>query len=200
MSPRRIAKALAGFGAVALAALVAATVYVVHNRSAAPVAATVAGLVPGSLLHAHNFHWTQMKAGELQWVLTARDASYAADKASLILNQPVVTMTAEDGKQVTVRAAKAVLGLEGSRVKRADLSGSMTIRYGDFVLTTDEATFVPDDDRIEAPGMVTIEGQGLKVTGVGLSGHPKTRQFELLKQVTTEIVPRPGSAASAAKS
>lgn len=200
MSPRRIAKALAGFGAVALAALVAATVYVVHNRSAAPVAATVAGLVPGSLLHAHNFHWTQMKAGELQWVLTARDASYAADKASLILNQPVVTMTAEDGKQVTVRAAKAVLGLEGSRVKRADLSGGMTIRYGDFVLTTDEATFVPDDDRIEAPGMVTIEGQGLKVTGVGLSGHPKTRQFELLKQVTTEIVPRPGSAASAAKS
>ncbi|HSR57864.1 MAG TPA: LPS export ABC transporter periplasmic protein LptC, partial [Candidatus Binataceae bacterium] len=112
MSPRRIAKALAGFGAVALAALVAATVYVVHNRSAAPVAATVAGLVPGSLLHAHNFHWTQMKAGELQWVLTARDASYAADKASLILNQPVVTMTVEDGKQVTVRAAKAVLGLE----------------------------------------------------------------------------------------
>lgn len=200
MSPRRIAKALAGFGAVALVALVAATVYVVHNRSAAPVAATVAGLVPGSLLHAHNFHWTQMKAGELQWVLTARDASYAADKASLILNQPVVTMTAEDGKQVTVRAAKAVLGLEGSRVKRADLSGGMTIRYGDFVLTTDEATFVPDDDRIEAPGMVTIEGQGLKVTGVGLSGHPKTRQFELLKQVTTEIVPRPGSAASAAKS
>jgi lipopolysaccharide export system protein LptC len=200
VSPRRIAKALAGFGAVALAALVAATVYVVHNRAAAPVAAKVAGLVPGSLLHAHNFHWTQMKAGELQWVLTARDASYAADKASLILNQPVVTMTAEDGKQVTVRAAKAVLGLDGSRVKRAHLSGGMTIRYGDFVLTTDEATFVPDDDRIEAPGMVTIEGQGLKVTGVGLSGHPKTRQFELLKQVTTEIVPRPGSAASAAKS
>ena len=200
MSPRRIAKALAGFGAVALAALVAATVYVVHNRSAAPVAAKIAGLVPGSLLHAHNFHWTQMKAGELQWVLTASDASYAADKTSLLLNQPVVTMTTEEGKQVTVRAAKAVLVLEGSRITRADLSGGMTIHYGDFVLSTDAATFIPDNDQVEASGMVTIEGQGLKVTGVGMNGHPKSRQFELLKQVTTEIVPRPSRAACAAKS
>jgi LPS export ABC transporter protein LptC len=200
VSPRRIAKALAGFGAVALAALVAVTVYVVHSRSGGPVAAKVAGLVPGSLLHAHNFHWTQMKAGELQWVLTASDASYAADKTSLVLNRPVVSMTAQDGKQVTIEAAHAVLELDGSKVKRANLSGGMTIHYGDFVLTTEAATFVPDSDQVDASGMVKIEGQGLKVTGVGLSGHPKTRRFELLKQVTTEIVPRPGSGASAAKS
>src|SRR5690242_10940099 len=156
--------------------------------------------MPGSLLHAHNFHWTQMKAGELQWVLTARDASYAADKTSLVLTQPVVEMTTEDGKQVTVRAATAVLALEGSKVTRADLSGGMTIHYGDFVLTTDAATFVPDDDEVHASGIVKIEGQGLKVSGTGMSGHPKTRQFELLKQVTTEIVPRAVSGASAAKS
>lgn len=196
VSPRRIAKALAGFGAVALAALILTTVYVVRHRSSAPVLSTVAGMVPGALLHAHNFHWTQMKAGERQWVLAARDASYSGDKTSLILNDPTLTMTSQDGKEVTVRALRAVLSLDGNRVRKADLSGGTTIHYGDFILKTDHAIFMPDEDNVEAPGFVSIEGEGLKVTGIGLTGHPKTRRFELLKQVTTEITPRSKGAGS----
>jgi lipopolysaccharide export system protein LptC len=193
MSPRRIAKALAGFGAVALVALVAATVYVVRSRSSTVTVTQVAGLVPGALLHARNFHWTQMKSGEQQWVLTARDASYSADKTSLILKQSRLSMTSNDGKQVVVEAPRAVLALEGNQVQRADLSGGTKIFYDDFVLTTDEAIFKPDADDVEAPGSVTIEGEGLTVTGVGLTGHPRRRQFELLRQVSTRIVPKPGS-------
>jgi LPS export ABC transporter protein LptC len=191
VSPKRIAKIIAGFGIVALAALVGITIYVVHHRSAAPSMTTIAGLIPGSLLHAHNFHWTQMKAGEPQWVLTARDANYSSDKTSIVLNEPEVTMVSKDGKPVTVDAPKAVLKLVGNEVKRAELSGGAKIHYGDFTLTTDEATFVPDTDQVDAPGLVTIEGEGLKVTGIGMTGHTKTRQFELLKQVTTHIAPKP---------
>ena len=152
MSPKRIAKIIAGFGAVALAALVGVTIYVVENRSVAPSLTTIAGLIPGSLLHAHNFHWTQMKGGEQQWVLTARDANYLGDKTSIVLNQPELTMISKDGKPVTVDAPKAVLKLVGNDVKRADLSGGAKIHYGDFLLTTDSASFVPDTDQIDAPG------------------------------------------------
>ena len=190
MSPKRIAKALAGFGAIALAALVGMTIYVVHHRSALPALTTVAGLIPGSLHHFHNFHWTQMKAGEQQWVLSARDANYANDKSSIILDEAVVELVSKDGKPVTVKAPKAVLALDGNKVKRATLSGGTQIHYGDFLLTTDEATFVQDTDQIDAPGLVTIEGEGIKVTGVGMTGHTKTRQFELLKEVTTDIAPK----------
>ena len=193
MRPKQIAKAIAAFGAIALAALVGVTIYVVHNRIAAPSISTVAGLIPGSLLHAHNFHWTQMKGSEQQWVLTARDANYSNDKTSVILDEPVVTMVSKDGKPVTVKAAKAVLALDGNKVKRANLSGGTQIHYGDFVMSTDNATFVPDADQVDAPGLVTIEGEGIKVTGVGMTGHTKTRQFELLRQVTTDIAPRPSA-------
>jgi LPS export ABC transporter protein LptC len=190
LRPKQIAKALAGFGAIALAALVGMTIYVVRNRAAAPSIATIAGLLPGSLHHVHNFHWTQMKAGEQQWVLTARDANYSNDNTSIILDQPIVTMVSKDGKPVTVKAPKAVLELDGNKVKRARLSGGTQIHYGDFVMNTDVATFLPDADQVDAPGLVTIEGEGIKVTGVGMTGHTKTRQFELLKQVTTDIAPR----------
>ena len=190
MSPRRIAKALAGFGAAALVVLLIATIWIVRHRSASQVLQTAAGLVPGTLLRAHNFHWTQMKAGERQWVLSAGEADYSADKTSLKLTDAVVTMVSSDGKPVTVNAPHADLVLNGNHVVRAHLTGGTTIHFGDYLLTTDSATFMPDDDQVEAPGLVTVMGDGLKVTGVGLTGHPKTRVFELHTQVQTEVTPK----------
>jgi LPS export ABC transporter protein LptC len=197
LRPKQIAKALGAFGVIALAALLGMTIYVVHHRSAAPSITTLAGLIPGSLLHAHNFHWTQIKGGAQQWVLTARDANYSNDKTSIVLDEPVISMVSSDGKPVTIQAPKADLKLDRNQVKRAHMSGGTQIHYGDFVLTTDEATFLPDADQVDAPGLVTIVGEGIKVTGIGMTGHTKTRQFELLKQVSTDITPKQsGSPAS----
>ena len=193
MSPRRIAKFLAGFGAIALVVLLVATVWIVRHRSATQVLQTAAGLVPGTLLRAHNFHWTQMKAGERQWVLTAGEADYSADKTTLKLTDAVVTMVSSDGKPVVVNSPHADLTMNGNHVTKAYLTGGTVIHFGDYVLSTDSATFMPDDDSVEAPGLVTVIGDGLKVTGVGLSGHPKTRVFELHTQVQTVVTPKKDS-------
>ncbi len=193
MSPKKIARALAGFGAAALVILLIATVWIVRHRSAAQVLETAAGLVPGTLLRAHNFHWTQMKAGERQWVLTAGEADYTADKTTLKLTDAVVTMVSSDGKPVVVNAPHADLTLNGNHVTRAYLSGGTVIHFGDYVLSTDSATFMPDDDKVEAPGLVTVVGDGLKVTGVGLIGHPKSRVFQLSTQVETVVTPKKDS-------
>lgn len=190
MSPRRIARALAGFGIVALVILLGVTVWVVQHRADAQALQKVAGLVPGSLLHAHNFHWTQMKAGERQWVLTAADAAYSGDKTSVVLSDANVTMVSDDGKDVKITAPHVVLQMNGNRVNRADLSGGTVIKYGDFTMTTDSASFKPDSNRIEAPGKVTLEGEGVKVDGIGLTGNSKTRVFQLNHQVNTEIQPK----------
>ena len=193
MSPRQIAKTLAGVGTLALVVLLAATVWVVRHRSATQALQTTAGLVPGTLLRAHNFHWTQMKAGERQWVLTAGEADYSADKTTLKLTDAVVTMVSSDGKPVVVNSPHADLTMNGNHVIRAYLTGGTVIHFGDYVLSTDSATFMPDDDKVDAPGLVTVIGDGLKVTGVGLSGHPKTRVFELHTQVQTEVTPKKDS-------
>ena len=190
MSPRQIAKALAAFGALALIVLLVATIWVVRHRSAAQVLESAAGLVPGTLLRAHNFHWTQMKAGERQWILTAGEADYSADKTTLKLTDAVVTMVSSDGKPVVVNSPHADLTMNGNHVTKAYLTGGTVIHFGDYVLSTDSATFMPDDDKVEAPGLVTVIGDGLKVTGGGLSGHPKTRVFDLHTQVETVVMPK----------
>lgn len=193
MSPRQIAKLLAGFGTIALVVLLVATIWIVRHRSAEQVLQTAAGLVPGTLLRAHNFHWTQMKAGERQWVLTAGEADYSADKTTLKLTDAVVTMVSSDGKPVVINSPRADLRLNGNHVTRAYLSGGTVIHFGDYVLSTDSATFMPDDDKVDAPGLVTVTGDGLKVTGIGLSGHPKSRVFQLQTQVETIVTPKKDS-------
>jgi LPS export ABC transporter protein LptC len=191
MSPRRIARVLASVGAVALVAIVVVTVWVVRHRKDVKVLTNAAGLLPGALLHARNFHWTQMKGDQSQWILQAKDASYAADKTSMVLKGADLSMISKDGKKVELVAPLATLQMEGNHIGRADLSGGLTVHYGDFVLTTDQAIFAPDDDELQAPGAVRIEGQGLTVTGVGLRGHPKEEEFQLLNEVSTRIMPKP---------
>jgi lipopolysaccharide export system protein LptC len=46
---------------------------------------------------------------------------------------------------------------------------------------------------VEAPGQVTLEGEGVKVIGIGLTGNSKTRVFQLNQQVSTEITPKKDS-------
>ena len=190
MSPRRIARVLASVGAVALVAILVVTVWVVRHRKDVKVLTNAAGLLPGALMHARNFHWTQMKGDQSQWILQAKDASYAADKTSMVLKGADLSMISKDGKKVELVAPLATLQMEGNHIGRADLRGGLTVHYGDFVLTTDQAIFAPDKDELQAPGAVRIEGQGLTVTGVGLSGHPKEEEFQLLNEVSTRIMPK----------
>ena len=199
MSPKRIARILAGFGIVALGAILVVTIGVVRRRSPHNVPVAIA-VLPGALLHARNFHWTQMKAGQKEWILTARDASYSNDKTSILLTGAKVEMIASDGKAVMFDAPHATLKMNGNHVQQADMGGGLTVHYGDFLLTTDHATFVPDTDSLSAPGNVWVSGQGIKVRGTGLTGHPRQQQFVLGGQVNTEIIRDTSIAKSGQKS
>jgi LPS export ABC transporter protein LptC len=190
MSPRRLAKLLAWFGSATLAAIVVVTIWVVRHRANLQLATEAASVIPGTLLSARNFHWTQMKGDQQQWQLTARAASFSDDKKSLHLTDAVLSMVAQDGQHLTVHAPAAVLQLQGSHVQKADLSGGLSVRYGKVLLTGEQAAFAPDSDELEMPGPVTIEGEGFKVTGVGLTAHPHAETFKLHQQVSTQVVPK----------
>jgi LPS export ABC transporter protein LptC len=189
MSPRRIAKALAMAGSVALAAILIFTVIVVRHRRPDEKILQPAGMRPDSMAHERNFHWTELKGAQNEWVLKAVNANYSIDKTGIRLDNANLQMVAKDGKELTLTAPHAEIKLDGEHVRQAEMSGGVVVHYGDFVLTTNSAIFTPDSDQLTASGLVTIVGGGLTVKGIGLTGHPKTEEFQLLKQVSTEIMP-----------
>src|ERR1700751_1744970 len=200
MSPRRVAKAMGLFGAAALVVVLAVAIYVVRHRSPATTLQQVAEVMPNALLHAHNLKWTQMSGGQSQWHLSARDASYSHDKTSLVLTDAELSMVSKDGKNVDVTAPRAEISVTGNHINQAHLSGGLKINYGDFVLKNGDATFAPDKDIVSAPGEVEVQGQGLTVTGVGLTGHPNERNFTLLSQTNTLVAPKKNSELKSGKS
>ncbi len=176
-------------GSVALAAILIFTVIVVRHRKPEDKILRPAGMRPDAMAHEHNFHWTELKGAQNEWVLKAVNGNYSVDKTGIKLDHANLEMVAKDGKQLTLTAPHAEIKLDGEHVRQAEMSGGVIVHYGDFVLTTDSALFTPDSDQLTAPGPVTIVGEGLTVKGIGLTGHPKTEVFQLLKQVSTEIVP-----------
>jgi LPS export ABC transporter protein LptC len=200
MSPRRVAKAMAMLGAAALTLVLVVTIYVVRHRAPATTLQQVADMMPDALLHAHNLKWTQMVGGQSQWHLSAKDASYSHDKKSLVLSEAQLSMVSKDGKNVEIIAPHAEISVTGNHINQAYLSGGLRINYGDFVLKTDTATFSPDKDTVTAPGEVEVRGQDLKVTGVGLSGHPNERSFTLLSQTNTLVVLKKSSDSKSGRS
>src|ERR1700745_2605457 len=129
MGPRRLARLLAFVGTIALGVIVVVTVVVVRKRSPLQRLRTVAAVVPGTLLHAHNFNWTQMRGDQSQWVLKANDASYSTDRTSILLIQPQLSMTTQDGKHLSLTASRAVLRVNGNHISRAEMSGGLKVNY-----------------------------------------------------------------------
>jgi LPS export ABC transporter protein LptC len=189
MSPRRIAKTLAAIGIAALIIIVVAAAWIIKSRERErDVLSHTVSVIPGSLLHARNFHWTQMKGEKEQWQLVASEANYGEDRSSLTLKDTKLSMVLDDGKPLAVRADRVNLSLSGNNhVNRAEFSGGLVLDYGDIRLKTGGGTFLPDSDLLEAPGPVEIAGDGFKITGVGLEAKPRARTFELKHQVTTDL-------------
>jgi LPS export ABC transporter protein LptC len=189
MSPRQIAKTLAGVGIAALIVIVTAAILIIKSRERErELLAQSVKVVPGSLLHAHNFHWTQMKGDKEQWELFASEANYSDDRTSLTLKDSKINMVLDDGKPLSANAKQVHLKLTGNNhVNLAHFTGGVVVHYGDITITTRDGTFLPDSDLLTAPGPVQIIGQGFKVVGVGLSAKPKARTFTIEHQVVTNF-------------
>jgi len=187
MSPRRVAAGLAVIGAATLLVIALFSVRAVIHRDRNKALRKALDLVPGALLHARDFHWTQMKGGHKLWELNAGEAAYSNDKTMLTLKQPQLTMIMDDGKSLQLHAAKAALQLNGNHITKAHLIGGLDLIYGEVELKTDEATFWPDQDMIRGSGPVQVRMPGFDITGVGLEAHPRARMFALQHDVRTEI-------------
>jgi LPS export ABC transporter protein LptC len=189
MSPRRIANILAAAGLGAVIVVVALAIRTIGHRSSDRALQRILVTLPSSLLHANDFRWTQVKDGRKQWELTAQEGSYSQDRSHLFLRGTVLHAVGEDGHEVVLHAAQAVLELIGNQVARADMSGGLTINYSGFEVDTPSAIFFPDQDRLSANGPVHIRGQGINADGVGMEAHLRGKLFTLEHSVTTEMTP-----------
>jgi len=110
--------------------------------------------------------------GKKAWEISARKAQYSEENHFLIVESPEFSFYPKSGEAVLLRSREARIILTADKkeeVTRVELTGDLEMHVGDFVITTQEAVFEAEQNRISSPVAVQIHGPGLVAAGLGYS-------------------------------
>jgi LPS export ABC transporter protein LptC len=145
-------------------------------------------LLPEVAQHIQNFRRVKVKAGRMEWEITASDGQYYQERNEVVVRDPEVNFYERDGRRrgrLTGLEGRLVLHEQGKEIDSVVLTGNVIVWIDDLELRTDEATYDRATDRINAPGAVSIIGNEINVHGIGMEVDVAPQKIRLLDDVRT---------------
>jgi LPS export ABC transporter protein LptC len=165
-----------------------ASVGVASSAFPTPDASPTAG---SSKFTLQEFHRTEIRDGKKLWEAKGTQAQYFPEANSALVKQAHIWIYRPDGTVVTLTAGQALLHLEGTGLKGAEAEHGVVIVYDqDERLETEKLSYLKKDNSIFAPGLVTITGKLIDVSGEVLRGNLESNNFTLEKNVETVLKPK----------
>jgi len=136
-------------------------------------------------LEVGNLFLTEEKAGTVSWELTAKFAQCFKEGKRTLLEDLRVTLHNQDGRVVTLRGDR---GRFDERTRNMDVEGGVVVTSSDgLCLRTDSLYYNHDRREITTEDPVSIDGQGLTVSGTGLLMDLSQERISILSEVETLI-------------
>jgi len=139
----------------------------------------------------NNFKRVKVRPdGKKAWEIVAREARYSEENHLVIVESPEFSFYSKDGDAFSLRSKEARLMLTSDKkeeVTRVELTGDLEMHVGEFVITTQEAIFETEQNRISSPAIVHIHGPGLAVAGQGYSVDVANKYLTLDTAVQTTL-------------
>ena len=126
---------------------------------------------------------TEIHEGDKTWVLEAKKADFHPEQDTVSISGVRVEFFGP-GEDIRV---KADTGLFNTKTRVLTLEGQVEMRRGDLMVTTSEATYVPDERALLAPEHVVITEAGLKVEGRGLRVDLAAKKLVMTQHHLTEL-------------
>jgi len=164
-------------GAAALAGIIAIGVLLVRNQRAyhlGEIAALGLKVAPEAAQRIQDFRRVKVKDSRKVWEVSAREARYLEERGEVLVTEPKVTFYLPDGRSggrggvISMEGGEGRLALEGRELVKLWLDGGIDLRFKDFALQTDRATFDQGAEKVIVPGPVAITGNGVSVKGAGM--------------------------------
>ena len=148
-------------------------------------------LVPTPDQQMNDFRRVKIRPdGKKVWEIVARQARYSTDNHLVIVDAPQFSFYPKDGDAFALRSREARLLLTSDtkqEVTRIELTGDLEMHVGDLVITTQEAIFENEQNRISSQAAVQINGPGLAVAGQGYSVDVANKYLTLEADVQTTL-------------
>jgi lipopolysaccharide export system protein LptC len=126
---------------------------------------------------------TEIHEGDKTWVLEAKKADFHPEQDTVSISGVRVEFFGP-GEDIRVKADE---GLFNTKTRVLTLKGQVEMRRTDLLVTTSEATYLPDERALLAPEHVVITEPGLKVEGRGLRVELAAKRLVMTQHHLTEL-------------
>ena len=142
-----------------------------------------------------NFRRVKMEGDRKVWEVAAREAQYFEEDQQIVVDEPTVSFFVKgDQGMVTVKGKQGKIALDGREMDRVDLEGAIELRFRDYLVQTDRASYERSSDSVTSPGEVTITGDGLKLTGSHMTVEMESQRVRIEGDVRTVLERKSGDA------
>jgi LPS export ABC transporter protein LptC len=156
---------------------------------AAPGLATPGAASVGFVLN--DFHRSSIKDGKVEWEIFGKRGRYDALHNTADVEEPRLNLTRTDGETVTLRAGRALLNMTATDLNKAELFDNVVVVHkGETTLTADYAIYRKDQDTVEIPDKVTIDGPIFSITGKRMIAKIEPQDFVITNGVKSTFKPR----------
>lgn len=137
-----------------------------------------------------QFIFRQTKDGALQWEVKAQQASLYEDRNEALLKTVQVAMLGSRGKELTVHGEEAQLNTLTKDFTLSNRSSDIAVRFeSGYVVYTNHLHWSDKSQELSTRDPVSIEGNGLRITGQGLKGKLDQEEFQVLDNVHVDFLP-----------
>ena len=143
-----------------------------------------------SKVRLQNFHRTEIKDGRSVWEVTADDAKYFGRREVTHLENSILTLYQEDGREVVIHSDSAKLSLKEQSLNRAQLAGNIRIEIDkDISIITPSALYKVDSNEVTSAEQVGVSGTGFHIEGKDLRAKLDSEQIYLYSDVRSVFQP-----------
>jgi LPS export ABC transporter protein LptC len=144
--------------------------------------------LPEAAQRIQNFRRVKMEGGRKAWEVAAREAQYFEDDHEIVVQEPEVSFYLKDGEgTVSVTGTTGRIVLEGREMDRVELEGGIQVRFKDYLVRTDRAVYERSTDTVVSPAVVSITGDGVALTGSGMTVEMGSQRVRLQGDVETVL-------------
>lgn len=145
--------------------------------------------LPESALQIKDFHRSKIENGRKVWELFGEEANYYKDQKEAVIKKPRFYYYDKKGEVAETQGDEAVIYLNEKQLDKMELRGGIQVSFQGYVLTSEEASYIPGKDQIILPSRTKVVGEGIAVEGSRMEVELEDKKIRLLQAVKTKIEP-----------
>jgi LPS export ABC transporter protein LptC len=126
---------------------------------------------------------TEIQDGDKRWVLAAKKADFHLEQSTVSISGVGVEFYGPD-EDIRV---KADTGEFNTKTRVLSLKGNVEMQRKDLTIQTSEATYLPQERALVAPGQVVIIEPNLKIEGKEVRVELAAKKFTMAQHQLTEL-------------